>query len=146
MRNAALLAVLAIAACATNAKPGNDKDVISNSTGDWEATLSPLGNSTVRGSVKAQSAVLGTGVHISISGATLNANHPWHIHRGQCGDNGAIVGDASAYPVLTAGNDGNASVNTTLKVALLENEHYYVNVHRSQTDLAPISCGNLSND
>jgi hypothetical protein len=147
MRKSVLAGIILLAACSARGGKEEDKDVISNRVGDWEASLSAVNNSGVRGSAGVQSAGVGSGARISIEGATLGGQHPWHVHVGRCGSGGAVVGSANAYPVLQVGSDGRASATASIGVALRENESYHVNVHRSLTDLGTIiSCGNLSND
>lgn len=147
MRKLALAGMIVLAACSAKSEGESDKDAISNTVGDWEATLASVNNSGVRGSAVVQSAGVGSGVRISIEGAIAGQHHPWHVHQGRCGSGGAIVGSAGAYTPLHVGNDGRASANITIGTALRENESYHVNVHRSPTELGTIiSCGNLSND
>ena len=145
MRALALLGVVALAACTASMEDGDlDVDPITDEIGDWSGELTPRSGSSVRGSVAAESAVATTGVSVTIAGASPGARHPWHIHRGTCGSGGAIVGGADAYPVLTAGNDGIASASANLKVGLSEDGQYYVNIHRSPSDLGTIvACGPL---
>ena len=146
MKMLAIAAAIVLAGCSARGNGEDDKDAISNRVGDWEATLAQVNNSRVRGTAAVQSVAVGSGVTISIEGATPGAQHPWHVHVGRCGSNGAIVGSVN-YPVLQVGSDGRASANITINAALRENESYHVNVHRSAADLATIiSCGNLSND
>jgi hypothetical protein len=145
MRRILAAGLVMLAACASSPEE-EDKDIVSNRVGDWETSLSSTAGSTVRGSSKAQSVGVGTGVTISIEGAAASAQHPWHVHTGTCATGGGIVGDASAYPVLTAGVGGAASANASIGVALREDQRYHVNVHRSPTDLTVIACGDLSND
>ena len=147
MRKWTALAVMVLAACSTTIpEETRDVDPVADRVGDWESDIAPVGNFTVRGTAKAQSVGVGTGVTISIEGAAQNAQHPWHVHRGVCGDNGPIVGDANAYPVLAVAADGKASANASIGVALNEQESYYVNVHNSPTDLGTIvGCGKLDN-
>jgi hypothetical protein len=84
-------------------------------------------------------------VTLGISNATPGGSHPWHVHRGRCGDNGPIVGDASAYKPLQVDDKGNASASARLDLALPASGDYYVNVHALATNLATIiSCGNLA--
>ena len=145
MRRLLGIAIVLMAAC--SARSGEDKDVISNQVGDWDGSLSQVANSGVRGSARAQSLAVGTGVNVSIQGAQSGAQHPWHVHSGVCGDNGAIVGSAGAYPVLAVATDGTASANATIDVPLKEDESYYVNIHKSATELATIvACGAITND
>ena len=145
MRKFATLALMLVAACSTTTtNETSDADPVADRVGDWESSITPVGTFTVRGTAKAQSVGVGTGVTISIEGATHHAQHPWHVHRGVCGDNGPIVGDAADYPVLAADTTGKATANATIGVALNEQESYYVNVHNSPTDLGTIvGCGKL---
>jgi hypothetical protein len=82
---------------------------------------------------------------VNISNATAGGVHPWHVHRGRCGDNGPIVGEASAYKPLTVDDKGNATATARLNVALPDSGNFYVNVHALATNMATIiSCGNLA--
>jgi hypothetical protein len=84
-------------------------------------------------------------VTVTISNATPGGLHPWHVHRGRCGDNGPIVGDASAYKPLAVDSKGSASASARLTIAMPENGDYYVNVHALATNMGTIiSCGNLA--
>ena len=84
-------------------------------------------------------------VTVSISNATAGGMHPWHIHRGRCGDNGPVVGDASAYKPLAVDAKGDASAAARLEIPLPERGDYYVNVHALATNMGTIiSCGNLA--
>jgi hypothetical protein len=147
MRKLIVAAMIGLAACSSSgSNETGDIDPVSDRVGDWSGNISSVGAFKVTGTAKAQSLGVGTGVTISIEGAAHHAQHPWHVHRGKCGDNGPIVGSASDYPVLTAGMDGKASVNATIGTSLNERESYYVNVHNSPTDLGTIvGCGKLDN-
>lgn len=86
----------------------------------------------------------GTRANVTLTGGSEGGNHPWHIHAGACGSNGAIVGDATAYPALRPDASGNASATATLDVALDPQASYYVNLHQSPTALGTIvGCGEL---
>lgn len=144
MRALALIGIVSLAACTVSTNGGVDVDPVTDRIGDWSGTLAPQANSRIVGAVEARSAVATSGVSVTISGATPGARHPWHIHRGTCGSNGAIVGDAGAYPVLTVGSDGVASASANLAVHLDEDGSYYVKIHRSPQDLGTIvACGSL---
>ncbi|HUG42451.1 MAG TPA: CHRD domain-containing protein [Longimicrobiales bacterium] len=140
MRASVLIGLAAfLTACTASMNGGLDVDPVSN----WSAELSSQSGSTVRGAAAAQSAVATTGVSVSIR-AEPGARHPWHIHVGTCGSNGAIVGDAAAYPVLQVGSNGVASATANLLVGLNRGGQYYVNVHRSPQNLGTIvACGAL---
>jgi hypothetical protein len=147
MRNFLVVAMVGLAACSsTGSNDTEDIDPVADQVGDWSSTISPVGGYAVRGTAKAQSVGVGTGLTISIAGATPNAHHPWHVHRGVCGDNGPIVGAVSNYPPLHASAQGNASANATIGTALNEQDSYYVNVHLSPTQMGTIvGCGKLDN-
>jgi hypothetical protein len=84
-------------------------------------------------------------VTVNISNATSGGQHPWHVHRGRCGDNGPVVGDASAYKPLAVDEKGNASATARLNLPLPQDGNYYVNVHALATNMSTIiSCGNLA--
>lgn len=82
---------------------------------------------------------------VSISNATPGGLHPWHVHRGRCGDNGPIVGDASAYKPLAVDAKGAAAATAHLNVPIPDRDSYSVNVHALATNMGTIiSCGNLA--
>jgi hypothetical protein len=113
----------------------------------WTAALAPQAGGTVAGTATvAPGTTSGTTVVVvSIRGGTPGAIYPWHVHSGQCGDNGSIVGSASAYPSLTANADGTGQANATLPIPAPSSGSYYVNVHASPSDMGTIvSCGNLA--
>lgn len=81
---------------------------------------------------------------IMLSNATPNATHPWHIHAGTCGSDGGIVGPETAYKPLTVDAQGNAEVTITLPFSTPTQGDYFVNVHKSPTELGTIiACGSL---
>lgn len=87
----------------------------------------------------------GTVAGVSISNATPGGVHPWHIHQGTCGSNGAIFGPADAYPPLTVATNGTASAQANLDIALPQSGEYHVNVHASSDNMGTIiACGNLA--
>ncbi|MGQ0816024.1 MAG: hypothetical protein ACT4O1_16455 [Gemmatimonadota bacterium] len=141
-----ILGLCTLVACtARTTEDGVDVDPITDRIGDWSATLQPVNNSGVRGATSARSAATQTASSISIAGARSGGQHPWHIHRGSCGENGPIVGAAAAYPVLMVGANGTATASATVSVGLTEDATYSVNVHRSPTDLGTIlACGALN--
>lgn len=80
-----------------------------------------------------------------LANATPGGEHPWHVHVGRCGSNGAIVGEASSYRPLKIGGNGRAEANATLDLPLPRSGEYYINVHASATNLGTIiACGNLA--
>jgi hypothetical protein len=113
----------------------------------WNTTLAPQGAGTVAGTATvAPGTTAGTTVvAVVITGGTPGAIYPWHVHTGNCGEQGPVVGSAAAYPVLTADAAGKAQANATIPVTTPTTGNYYVNVHASPSDMGTIiSCGNLS--
>ncbi|MEO8619638.1 MAG: hypothetical protein ABI625_01160 [bacterium] len=131
-------------ASATEIKDGN-----SESRYNWNATLvtpSELaGAMQVRGVASWARDGSNSKITISISNATSGGVHPWHVHQGRCGDNGAIVGSAEAYKPLSVGSNGQATENASLSMSLPMSGNYYVNVHAAASNMSTtISCGNLA--
>jgi hypothetical protein len=86
-----------------------------------------------------------TRVYVSIANAAPGGNHPWHVHIGQCGANGDVLGPASAYPPLHVNGDGTASATANLPIAMPTSGSYYINVHASADNMGTIiACGNLA--
>lgn len=145
MKKLMVLTCALLAACASGGN-SEDKGPISGKTGDWAASLTARNNSSVHGTAGVQSAVVGAAVHISISGATPGAVHPWHVHSGSCANSGGVIGSVGDYSVLTVGADGTASATVTIGAPLTEGNAYSVNVHRSVSELGTIiACGDLKN-
>jgi hypothetical protein len=83
--------------------------------------------------------------HVEVTNAVPGGDHPWHVHQGQCGSNGPIVGPATAYRSLEVDNDGKASATADLPIAMPRTGQYHVNVHASVNNMGTIiACGNLA--
>jgi hypothetical protein len=86
-----------------------------------------------------------TSAHVEISNAVPGGQHPWHVHRGQCGTDQGIVGPADAYPPLKVEGNGRATETARIPVAFPKSGEYFVNVHASAKNLSTIvACGNLA--
>jgi hypothetical protein len=86
-----------------------------------------------------------TRAHVDISNAVPGANHPWHVHRGQCGSDQGIFGPADAYKPLKVESDGKSSATAVLSVPAPKTGEYFVNVHASAKNMKTIvACGNLA--
>jgi hypothetical protein len=82
---------------------------------------------------------------VDIANAVPGGNHPWHVHVGQCGSNGPILGPATSYHSLEVGGDGKAKATADLPVAMPTTGQYYINVHASANNMGTIiACGNLA--
>jgi hypothetical protein len=113
---------------------------------EWKAVLAPASGSNITGTAEVEEEDKGktTEAEISIKGATAGAELPWHVHVGKCGSKGAVVGAGSAYPALKVKEDGSAKAEAKLDIPAPTSGEYYVNVHKSATDLKTIvSCGDL---
>jgi hypothetical protein len=83
--------------------------------------------------------------HVEITNASPGGVHPWHIHRGQCGNDMGILGPADAYKPLKVGGDGEAKADATLPFPLPGSGDYFINVHASAQNMGTIvACGNLA--
>jgi hypothetical protein len=86
-----------------------------------------------------------TVAYVDISNAVPGGQHPWHVHRGQCGSDQGILGPADAYPPLKVQDNGRASATAKLPVAFPKTGNFFVNVHASSKNLKTIvTCGNLA--
>lgn len=141
-----LFAAAALCACSSMSSSGTSASAgAMPGVSQWSGILAPQAGGTVKGNASATVNGDGTSAMASINGAAAGEVHPWHIHLGQCGDNGAVVGAGSAYPVLSVGADGSATASAKLAVALNPSTKYYVNIHKSPTEMGTIvSCGNLN--
>ena len=114
---------------------------------EWKATLAPGAGSKITGEaeVEGKDKDKKTEAEISIKGATAGAEHPWHVHQGKCGSDGAIVGPPASYPVLKVKDDGSAKAEAHLDIVPPSSGEYFVNVHKSASDLKTIvACGNFT--
>jgi hypothetical protein len=150
----AIIAALAVAACSSGSQSGTPDTDAGGPVGfmgaRWTANLSaqPGSPSTTvsgTGTVMGNSENTQTRVEVSLNGAQADARLPWHLHRGTCGNDQGIVGEASEYAPLTVGSDGRATGSATITVPMPTTGEYMINVHASSTDLGTIvACGNLS--
>jgi hypothetical protein len=146
-----LAAIVGLAACAQRpiAVDTGSIDVLS-----WRGTLSrpATADSTAVPMNIAGSATLRPASNpsesettVMVANATPNATLPWHIHAGSCGSGGGIVGPASAYKPLVVAADGTAEVTVRLPFTTPTQGEFYVNVHKSPSELGVIvACGRLS--
>jgi hypothetical protein len=86
-----------------------------------------------------------TRAYAGISNAAPGGEHPWHVHRGQCGSDQGIFGPADAYKPLKVEGNGRASSEAVLSVPAPKTGEYSVNVHASAKNMSTIvACGNLA--
>jgi hypothetical protein len=83
--------------------------------------------------------------HVEITNASPGGLHPWHIHRGQCGNDMGVLGPADAYKPLKVGGDGQAKADATLPLPMPVSGNYFINIHASAQNMNTIvACGNLA--
>jgi hypothetical protein len=110
----------------------------------WTAVLEGRGGSAVRGTATVESVGSdSTRATIKVTGAKAGSEYAWHVHSGACGTSGQIFGDAKKYPAIKADRDGNATGSIVLPAAAPTSGDYSVTVHKSTSNLTPISCGTL---
>lgn len=145
MRKEIAMGLVVLAACTAKQDNGDiDVDPVSDLIGNWSSTLSPQNNSGISGTATLQSRAAGSKVNVHITGAMNGSVHPWHVHRGTCGNDKGIVGGANEYEALTVGADGTAHGEESIPVGLAEDETYFINIHKSPSDLTTIvACGVL---
>ncbi len=111
----------------------------------WTAKLAPQGGTNVSGTATVESGASSTHATVSLTGGDPGTTYPWHVHSGKCGDNGPVVGQASAYTPIKISKSGSGKVDVTLPFTVPDNGSYYINIHKSASDMGTIvSCGDLS--
>lgn len=142
-------AVLVASGCVAVKTGGGNVDVDvrrpGETTEEWTATVAGQpGYTGISATARALSAPNQTRVTINLAGAPAGGVHPWHVHQGQCGSGGPIIGDPAAYPPLRPAEGGTVVQSATVGVELNETQQYHVNVHLSPSAMQTIiACGNL---
>jgi hypothetical protein len=84
-------------------------------------------------------------VSLDLANATPGGQHPWQLHRGQCGADAGIIGTSGAYPVAQVDRDGHATASATLPFVTPTEGSYFVVVQASAAnDAVTVACGNLA--
>src|SRR5690242_4383592 len=83
--------------------------------------------------------------HVEITNAAPGGVHPWHVHRGQCGNDMGVLGAADAYKPLKVGGDGTAKSDADRALPAPAAGEYFINAHASAQNMKTIvACGNLA--
>lgn len=86
-----------------------------------------------------------TAVSLTIANSTPGGVHPWHVHRGQCGTDGGVLGEGSAYAPIKIGDDGKGVSSATITMSMPTVGRYFVAVHASVANAETVvACGNLA--
>lgn len=127
-----------LSACATIPPPPTD----------WTSSISANpGFAGAGANASARSTTGGTTINVAFreTSGMSGTVRPWHVHRGSCGNDQGIVGDANAYPALRPGADGTAAASATIATPLDPAGSYFVNIHKSPQELETIvACGALA--
>src|SRR6476620_6741971 len=111
-------ATLVAAACNPFRSPMKQEPVVQVSAGDvnansrWSGTLASPSN--LAGAVQMKGSVTMTPgsndgktvINVNLENATPGGVHPWQLHRGRCGSDEGIVGEAGAYRALKVDDYG----------------------------------------
>ena len=127
----------------------------------WTATMTPVGTSTVQGSVTIKEN-FGSRLEavVNMTGGVANASYQWRIYRGgDCSVNVAansatsgnglfLFATTQSYPDLVADGTGAASLTRVIAGSLDPLGAYSIRIRRSQTatawnGLSPLACGTL---
>ena len=115
---------------------------------DWTARATAgTGFAGAGANAVARSGAGGTNVTVAFREAhgMSGTVRPWHVHYGTCGNDQGIVGDASLYSPLNPGADGTATVSATIPMSLSADRSYFINIHKSPSELQTIvACGQLN--
>jgi hypothetical protein len=153
-RSRFLIVAIAAVAAASCAQRVSQTDTGEIATARWSATLarpaaadSTAAPGNIIGSVAVSpgNTISETRVTVMLANATPGAVYPWHIHAGSCGNDNGIVGPTPSYEPITIGSDGKGEVTTTLPFSTPTTGEYFVNIHKSSTEMGTIvACGDLA--
>jgi hypothetical protein len=83
--------------------------------------------------------------YVKVENAVPGGEHPWHVHRGQCGNDRGIFGPPDSYQPLEVKGDGEAESTAEIREPFPRAGQYFINVHASANNLRTIiACGNLA--
>ena len=114
----------------------------------WKATLHSSNDSKIEGSAEVKAnGTDSTMMSVKIKNATAGTTYAWHMHSGTCSAGGPVVGDAAAYPKVTADSTGVGRSEGTIKVAPPASGDHSIHVHAPSPDSAKagleVACGDL---
>lgn len=117
----------------------------------WSATLvtptSLVGAVQMKGSATMQPGQNSgnTDFALRIDNATPGGRHPWQVHRGQCGSDQGLVGEAKAFGTVNIDNDGRGKASGSIRMTTPTQGNYFVTVSASESNSEMVlACGNLA--
>lgn len=133
VRTAAAVVVVALGGCVT--------DMVAPSQTIWETSLTAgPEHPDMTGSAAAVS--VGTSTQASVRVEGLGAGtYRWGVFRGECAEPGDVLASEDAYPTLSVGPDGGATVDATVPRPMLSDRSYYAQVRTA--DNLPVACGDF---
>lgn len=149
--------VLALAACNPLRSPLNHAPDVQVRTSDvnvnsrWHGELTSPSN--LAGAVQMNGQISmtpdrnadRTNVALVLANASPGGQHPWQVHRGQCGADDGVFGSASDYKTLKVDDHGRASATATVPIVMPREGSYFVSVGASEANPTTIvACGNFA--
>ena len=112
----------------------------------WNAKMSGEGPAAgASGQARAEVYEGQTTVTVNLVGLTAGGSHPWRVFQGRCSETGGPLGEATLFPPLTVGDNGNAEGSAKLPLELGITRKYKVRVFASAQDPnTVVACGDLS--
>lgn len=157
MHNHRLLMLVVSAFALTSCNPFRHDSAVQVSTKDenlnsrWHANLATpaelAGAVQMNGSASMAPATKSgnTTVVLDLANATPGGLHPWQLHRGQCGSDEGVFGDADLYRPAKVGSNGHATSSANVPLTTPTTGSYFVIVRASAANNAmTVACGNLA--
>ncbi len=150
--------MLTVAACAlVSCNPFRNDTAVQVSTKDenlnsrWHANLATpaelAGVVQMNGSASMAPATKSgnTTVVLNLANATPGGLHPWQLHRGQCGSDEGLFGEADLYRAAKVDGKGHATSSANVPLTTPTTGSYFVIVRASAANNAmTVACGNLA--
>lgn len=146
------LSTLALAACNPfHRDPVTEVTRDLNQNSRWQATLvtpgALAGAVQMRGTATMQPAANGqeTRLAVSLTNATPGGEHPWRVHRGQCGADEGGFGMTDAFKPVRIDDKGRGEASATVPGMTPTMGGYHVTVRASAANPETVvACGNLA--
>ena|SRR5687767_8432115 len=146
------VSTLALAACNPfHRDPVTEVSRDSNVNARWSASLvtpaALAGAVQMNGSASMQPGPSSdnTDFSLRVANATPGGLHPWQVHRGRCGADYGVFGQADAYRAMKIGDDGRGETGATIAERTPTTGDYFVVVYASAANPETVlACGNLA--
>ena len=132
-------------------EPATQVTVDANVNSRWRASLvtpANLGGAVqINGEATMQPGRNGgnTEFTLSLANATAGGDHPWQVHRGQCGSDYGVFGSAGAYKSIKVDDEGRGTGRATVALTTPTTGEFFVTVQASAANPeTTVACGNLA--